>query len=58
MPERLFFYGPETPEAVTSWTEAKHWFNFGTLEVSRGGTLTAAIVDTSGQARFSLELEP
>jgi len=58
VPERLFFYGPETPEAVTSWTEAKHWFNFGTLEVSRGGTLTAAIVDTSGQARFSLELEP
>lgn len=57
-PERLFFLGPETPEAVTSWEEAKRWFNFGTLEVTRDGALTGAIRDTAGDVRFSLELAP
>jgi alkaline phosphatase D len=57
-PERLFLFGPDTPEAVTSWDEAKRWFNYGTLEVARDGTLTLGIVDTAGRARFSLELEP
>jgi alkaline phosphatase D len=57
-PERLFFFGPATPEAVTSWAEAKRWFNFGTLEVTEDGTLTAGIVDTAGETEFSLELEP
>jgi hypothetical protein len=56
-PERLFL-GPETPEAVTSWEEAKRWFNFGTLEVTKDGTLTGAIRDTTGNVRFSLELVP
>ena len=57
-PERLFFFGPATAEAVTSWAEAKRWFNFGTLEVATDGTLTAAIVDTAGHVQFSLELAP
>jgi alkaline phosphatase D len=58
LPERLFFFGPATPEAVTSWAEAKGWFNFGTLEVAADGTLTAGIVDTAGTTQFSLELSP
>jgi alkaline phosphatase D len=57
-PERLFFFGPATPEAVTSWTEAKRWFNFGTLEVAADGTLTAGIADTAGETEFELELTP
>jgi alkaline phosphatase D len=57
-PERLFFFGPATPEAVTSWVEAKRWFNFGTLEVAENGTLTAAIVDTAGARQYALELSP
>ncbi|MEX0850703.1 MAG: alkaline phosphatase D family protein [Gaiellaceae bacterium] len=57
-PERLFFFGPETAAAVTSWAEAKRWFNFGTLEVRQNGRLTAGIVDTAGETRFSLELSP
>jgi alkaline phosphatase D len=58
-PERLFFFGPpDTPDAVTTWAQAKRWFNFGTLEVAEDGTLTAGIVDASGQTQFSLELEP
>ncbi len=57
-PESLFFFGPVTAADVTTWTEAKRWFNFGTLEVARDGTLVAGIVDTAGETRFSLELEP
>jgi alkaline phosphatase D len=58
VPERLFFYGPASAEAVVSWDEAKRWFNFGVLEVADDGTLTASIVDPSGQVRYSLELDP
>ena len=57
-PERLFFYGPATAEAVTSWEAAKRWFNFGVLEVARNGRLTASIVDTSGETLFSVALTP
>jgi alkaline phosphatase D len=57
-PEVLTFFGPPTPEAVTSWEQAKHWFNFGTLELDRSGRLTAAIVNTAGQRQFSLTLSP
>jgi alkaline phosphatase D len=57
-PEVLTFFGPATPEAVTTWEEAKRWFNFGTLEVDRNGRLTAAIVNTAGERVFSLTLAP
>jgi alkaline phosphatase D len=58
VPERLAFFGPPTAADVTTWEQAKGWFNFGTLEIERDGTLTAAIVDTAGDAQFSVELEP
>jgi alkaline phosphatase D len=57
-PESLFFNGPASAGEVTTWAEAKRWFNFGTLEVAPDGTLIARIVDTAGQNRFSLELDP
>jgi alkaline phosphatase D len=57
-PEVLFFHGPDSPADVTNWEEAKRWFNFGTLEVDAGGKLTAEVVDTAGEPRFSLTLEP
>lgn len=57
-PERLAFYGPDVPEDVTSWEQAKTWFNFGTLEVAADGTLRAGIVNTAGSAVFELELHP
>jgi len=44
--------------AVTSWEDAKQWFNFGTLEIAVDGKLIAGIVDTAGRKRFSLELPP
>jgi alkaline phosphatase D len=56
--ERLSFYGPDTAADVTSWQEAKRWFNFGTLEFGGNGKLTAGLVDTAGNVQFSLELVP
>jgi alkaline phosphatase D len=57
-PERLFFHGPATPEAVTSWEEAKRWFNFGLLEVAADGVLRASIADTAGRRLYSMRLDP
>jgi alkaline phosphatase D len=57
-PEVRMFFGPATPEAVTSWTEAKHWFNFGTLAVDARGQLTLGIVNTAGESVFSQTLSP
>jgi alkaline phosphatase D len=57
-PEVLAFFGPATPEAVTTWQEAKRWLNFGTLEVDGDGRLTAEIVNTAGETRFSVTLTP
>ena len=57
-PEVLTFYGPAIPEAVTTWQEAKRWLNFGTLGFDRDGRLTAEIVNTAGETKFSLTLTP
>jgi alkaline phosphatase D len=57
-PEVLFFHGPASPAAVMNWEQAKHWFNFGTLEVGADGDLTAGVINTAGEPRFSLTLEP
>jgi alkaline phosphatase D len=57
-PERLFLYAPLSADAVTSWDEAKRWFNFGALAIAADGTLTAQIVNTAGDAVETLQLRP
>ena len=57
-PERLAFVGPDAPTDVTTWEQAKSWFNFGTLSIGADGSLEAAIVDTAGARRFELRLSP
>jgi alkaline phosphatase D len=57
-PQRLAFFGPPSPGAVTTWTEAKHWFNFGELDVDSGGALTMRIVNTAGEIEFERTLTP
>jgi hypothetical protein len=49
---------PREPPDVANWDQAKQWFNFGTLEVGAEGDLTAEVIDTAGEPRFSLTLEP
>lgn len=58
VPERLAFYGPAAIGDVTTWEQAKTWFNFGTLEIAADGTLTAGIVDGTGTRQFTLALTP
>jgi alkaline phosphatase D len=55
-PEVLGFVGPATAEAVTNWDEAKRWFNFGTLEIRRDGSLALGVVNTHGDRLFTLTL--
>jgi alkaline phosphatase D len=53
-PRGLFFLGPDRAEDVVTWEQAKHRFNFGTLEVDTDGTLTIGVVNTAGERVFSL----
>jgi alkaline phosphatase D len=57
-PDRLAFFGPPSAGAVTTWSEAKHWFNFGELELARDGSLTIRIVNTAGETEFERTLTP
>jgi alkaline phosphatase D len=57
-PGRLAFFGPPSAGTVTSWSEAKHWFNFGELELARDGSLTIRIVNSAGQTEFEQTLKP
>jgi len=55
-PERLAVVGPAAATDVTTWEQAKSWFNFGTIEIDEDGTLEAAIIDTVGDRRFEMRL--
>ena len=57
-PQRLAIVGPPAAADVTTWEQAKSWFNFGTIEIDENGTIEAAIVDTAGHRRFELRLPP
>ena len=57
-PTRLAFFGPPSPGAVTSWSQAKHWFNFGELELTHDGSLTIRIVNAVGETQFERTLNP
>ncbi len=56
--ERLFAYWPEDLAAVTTWEQARRFFNFGVLEIDARGVLTIWIVNTAGDIVFDLPLEP
>jgi alkaline phosphatase D len=55
-PQVLF--GPRPAVSPTTWSGAKDAFNFGMVEIDRGGRLTAAYVNTAGQILYSLTLVP
>jgi alkaline phosphatase D len=57
-PERLVLFAPPSIGAVTSWEQAKHWFNFGELDVTRSGSLTMRIINTAGDTEFERTLTP
>lgn len=56
--ESLFFHGPESAAAVTSWDEALKWFNYGTIEIDGKGHFVTRVKDTFRKTLYSLELTP
>lgn len=57
-PQRLFSFAPPETRPVTSFAEAKRWFNFGVLDIAADGTLDARIVNGEGEEVFRLTLTP
>lgn len=56
--ESLFFFGPNTGGAVTTWKEAKRWMNFGGVAIDEHGRLAASVNDIDGNAVYELSLMP
>jgi alkaline phosphatase D len=56
-PQRLLYYAPADADDVTSFAEAKRWFNFGVLDIGADGALTARIVNGFGEEVFRLTLD-
>ena len=48
----------DQPGAVTSWSQAKQWFNFGELELTDDGSLTIRIINAEGETEFERTLTP
>lgn len=57
-PERLFFFGPAGADDITSWTQAKSWFNYGAIEIDAAGRMNASLRNVDGAAVYELTLEP
>lgn len=57
-PERLFFYGPVSPDAVKSWEEAKRWFNYGAMAIDERGALSLRIVNARAETVYTKTLLP
>lgn len=57
-PERLFFFGPESADAVTSYEDALDWFNFGAVEIDPNGVLTLTVRDVEGQPVYTTAIPP
>ena len=55
-PTRLFFYAPKSPDEPRSLSDALRWFNFGLIEISAAGDLSASVVDASGTTRARIAL--
>jgi alkaline phosphatase D len=57
-PERLFFYGPASPNEKLNDQQAKHWMNFGAIEVTQEGLMVVKIINAEGETVFETRLEP
>lgn len=57
-PQRLFFHGPDDPNAVTSLQQARRWMNVGAIEIDEAGTLRVRIVNADGDVVWASEALP
>ncbi|MEL6180418.1 MAG: alkaline phosphatase D family protein, partial [Myxococcota bacterium] len=56
--ERLFFYGPESKDDVSSWKQARPWMNFGVARISEEGVLTIDVRQVDGTPVYTQALTP
>lgn len=56
--ERLFFFGPARAEDVTTWTQAKSWFNYGAMQIDIDGSMRASLRNVDGAAVYEISLKP
>ena len=56
--ESLFFFGADSASDVTTWEQAKSWFNYGAIEIDGYGKLNASIRDINGDIVYNIELDP
>lgn len=57
-PESLFFYGPASSDAVTTYEQARRWMNFGAATIDAQGNLTLSVIDVDGNPVYTTELMP
>ena len=56
--ESLFFYGPESSDAVTTYQQALPWMNYGAASIDKEGVLTLSVRDVNGNIRYQAEHVP
>lgn len=56
--DRLFRYGPETADAIANYEEAISWFNFGLVEISADGELTAKLINGNDEVVYVQTITP
>lgn len=57
-PERLFFHGPASVDAVSDFETAVKWFNVGLIDIDGAGQLDFTLLDGNGDERAGLRLLP
>lgn len=56
--ESLFFFGADSAADVTSWEQAKAWFNYGAITIDEYGRLKASLRGVNGKAVYEIEVDP
>jgi alkaline phosphatase D len=57
-PTQLWFHGPRNGRDVKDWDAAKHWMNFGAVDIADDGALTVRYVDGHGEVIHTMALAP
>lgn len=55
---KVYFFGPDTAAGVTTWEQAKRWFNFGLLSIDSTGNARIRIKNTNGETVFDETVQP
>lgn len=56
-PEILSFFGAGSAAEVTTWEQAKSWFNYGSLQIDENGRMTASIKNVEGESVYSISVD-